>query len=170
MKTKNIAANAMLAAMCAVLGYIAVETNEFKITFETFPIYMAALLFGPADAVAVGLVGTFIYQLLKYGISATTLLWMLPYAVCALIAGTFAKKYEFNLSAKQIMALTVLCELTITLLNTGVIYIDSNIYGYYTPALILGSLALRLAICIAKGIAFGAVLPKLLTILRKRQM
>lgn len=169
MKIKNIAANAMLAAMCAVLGYLAIETNALKITFETFPIYIAALLFGPADAVATGLVGTFIYQLLKYGVSATTALWMLPYVVCGFAAGMYAKRNEFKLSAKQIMVMTILCELMITLMNTGVIYIDSHIYGYYRLELILGSLVLRLVICISKGIIFGIVLPKLVESLRKRQ-
>ncbi len=169
MRTKNLAVNAILAAMCAVLGYFAIETNALKISFETFPIYIAALLFGPADAVATGLVGTFIYQLLKYGVSVTTALWMFPYAVCGFAAGMYAKRNEFKLPAKQIMVMTILCELMITLMNTGVIYIDSHIYGYYTPPLIMGSLVLRLVICITKGIAFGAVLPKLVENLRNRQ-
>ena len=55
----------------------------------------------------------------------------------------------------------------VTVLNTGTIYIDSHIYGYYTPALILGALGLRLIICLCKGAVFGSIMPKLVNTVRK---
>lgn len=67
MKTRKLALNAVLAAMCAALGALALDLNSIKITFESFPILLGALLFGPLDGLAVGFVGTLLYQLLRYG-------------------------------------------------------------------------------------------------------
>ena len=35
MKTKQLTINDMLAAMCAVLGYVAIDLGNIKITFDT---------------------------------------------------------------------------------------------------------------------------------------
>ena len=87
MKTKRLAVDAVLSAMCAVLGAVAIDLNSIKITLESFPVLLGALLFGPVDGMAIGFVGTFLYQLLRYGISATTMLWILPYAAVGWLAG-----------------------------------------------------------------------------------
>ena len=50
MKTKQLTLDAMLAAMCAVLGYVALDMGSIKITFESLPILLGAMLFGPVDA------------------------------------------------------------------------------------------------------------------------
>ncbi len=167
MKARQIAIDAMLAAMVAVLGYLSIDTGAVKFTFESLPILVGALLFGPFDGALIGGVGTLIYQLLRYGVSATTLLWMLPYIMCGAFVGAYAKEKNFVLSRRQILIIVIMNELLITILNTGVIYIDSRIYGYYYPALIWGSLALRLIICIVKGAAFSIILPELLKKLKK---
>ena len=158
-KIKQLAMNAMMAAMCAVLGYMSLDLGNLKVTFESLPILVSALLFGPLDGMVVGGIGTLIYQLLRYGLSVTTTLWMLPYVICGLLAGWYSKKYAFSLSAKQVMMLVIASELMITALNTGVLYVDSKIYGYYSAAFIFGSLLLRIIICIVKAAAFGLVLP-----------
>ena len=92
MKTRKLALNAVLAAMCAALGALALDLNSIKITFESFPILLGALLFGPLDGLAVGFVGTLLYQLLRYGVSVTTPLWILPYALAGLVTGFYAKR------------------------------------------------------------------------------
>ena len=165
--TRQLALDAMLAAMCAVLGYLAVDTGPVKVTFETLPILLGALLFGPADGALIGIIGTGIYQLLRYGVSATTLLWMLPYALCGFLVGLYAKKKNFSLSAKQTMFIVVVNEILITLLNTGVIYLDSKIYAYWFPGYISASLVFRFVMCIAKAIVFSLVLPVLIRAISK---
>lgn len=165
-KTKQLAIDGMLAAMCAVLGYLALDMGNLKVTFETLPILLGALMFGPLDGLAVGGVGTLIYQLLRYGITVTTPLWILPYVLCGLITGACAKRKGFRLSGRQILVLVVLNELLITVLNTGVIYVDSKIFHYYSPTYVFGSLALRLVICVGKAIAFGLALPPIIRAVR----
>ncbi len=81
-----------------------------------------------------------VYQLLRYGVSVTTLLWILPYVVCGLIVGLYAQKRGFS-SAQSRIIIVVIAELVVTTLNTGVMYIDSKIYGYYSAVYIFGSIA-----------------------------
>jgi len=166
-KTKQLATDAMLAAMCAALGYLALDMGNMKITFESLPILLGALLFGPADGALIGFVGTGIYQLLRYGISATTPLWMLPCVLCGFLAGLYARRQRYDLTGKQILLTILLNELLITALNTGVIYLDSKLYAYWFPGYISASLIVRLAISIAKAAAFSAVLPVLLRAVKK---
>lgn len=166
-QTEKMATNAMLAALCAVLGFIAIDMWTMKITLESFPVNMGALLFGPVDGAVIAFLGSFIYQILKYGFSATTLLWILPGVVSAVLLGWYAKKMEFKLTKKQMLIAVLLAELVTTLLNTGVIYIDSNFYGYYFPGYISMNLLPRLAICIGKGIVYGAVLHPMLEMVKK---
>ena len=166
-QTKQLALDAMQAAMCAVLGYLALDTGNLKVTFETLPILLGALLFGPLDGAVIGFVGTGNYQLLRYGVSVTTLLWMLPYALCGFLAGHYAKKHDFALSGKQMAFIVIANELLITLLNTGVIYLDSKIYAYWFPGFVSATLIVRLVIAAAKAMAFSAVLPVLLRAVKK---
>ena len=168
MQTKRLTTLAMLSAMCAVLGYLAIDLGNIKITFEALPVFLGGLLYGPLDGLLIGTIGTLIYQLLRYGVSLTTVLWILPYTITGCIVGFVAKKNQFQLDRKSVMITVVLCDLLITLLNTGVIYIDSKIYGWYYPALIIGSLALRLIVSIVRGVAFGAITPKLIEKLGNR--
>ncbi len=165
--TRQLAIDAMLAAMVAVLGYVSIDTGAVKFTFESLPILIGALLFGPVDGMLIGGVGTLIYQILRYGVSATTLLWMAPYILCGALVGLYAKKRGFTLNRAQILTVVILNEILITILNTGVIYLDSKLYGYYYPALIYGNLALRFVVCILKAAAFGLILPALLKQIRK---
>ena len=167
MKTKQLATDAILAAMCAVLGAVSLDLQSFKLTFESLPVIMAALMFGPADGMAVGGVGTLIYQLLRYGVSVTTPLWILPYVLCGLFAGLYAKKHHFSLSTKETGICMLFTGFTVLILNTLTIYVDSRIFGYYTPALIMGSLALRIVTAVLKAVIFTLLLPVLIRSVRK---
>lgn len=165
---KQLSTNAMLAAMCAVLGAVSLDLGNIKITLESIPVILGALLFGPADGAIIGFVGTFVYQVLRYGFSATTLLWMLPHVVCGFIVGLYAKKKGFNLSVVQTIVITVIAGLILTTLNTGVMYIDSKIYGYYSAVYIFGSMLIRYISGIAKFVAIGVLMPPLVNLLRSR--
>lgn len=167
MKTRQLTLDAMLCALCAVLGYVALDLGNVKLTFESLPVLLGGLLFGPADGMLVGGVGTLIYQLLRYGVSATTLLWIVPYIVCGLIAGAWSRTSHFRQERAQTVFLVISAELAVTGLNTIPIYVDSKLYGYYYPGIILGVLALRLAISVGKGIAFGLILPGLTGTIRR---
>ena len=162
MSTKKIATDAMLAAVCAVLGYVALDLGALKITFESLPVIFAALMFGPVDGMLVGGIGTFIYQILRYGFSPTTALWILPYVIAGFITGLYAKKHEFSNTAKEIRLIIIAAEIIIFVFNTLAIYVDSKVFGYYSVPYVWGKVGVRLLICIVKSAAFGAFTPGLL--------
>ncbi len=167
MTTKKLAVNALLAAMCAVLGAISLDFGNLKLTFESLPVLVAALLFGPIDGLAVGGIGTLLYQVLRYGVSATTALWILPYILCGLFTGLYAKKRGYTLSTRQMAFIMFTMSIMIFVLNTLVLYIDSKVYGYYSAVFIFGSMVPRVLICLAKAAVFTAIMPPLLRAARR---
>lgn len=167
LQTKKLAVIGMLAAMCAVLGYVSIDMGNLKFTFESFPVLIGALIGGPADGLLIGGLGTLIYQLLRYGVSITTPLWILPYALCGWLVGRYAQGKHFELSRKQLTITVIINELIISVINTAVLYIDSKVYGYYNPVYIFGSIAPRFVICIIKAVVFAAVLPSVLHAVRR---
>lgn len=167
----QMAIDAMLAAMCtAIAALITLKLGgNLEITFESVPVHIAALLFGPVDGMIVAGIGNFIYQLLfsGYGLTATTALWILPYIVCGFIVGAYARRRDYRLTRAQLVFIIVVSELCVTLLNTFALFVDSKLFGYYSAAFVFGTLALRLVICVAKAVCYGLLLPALLQPLRK---
>lgn len=164
---RRLAADAMFAAMVTVLGLASISTGNLKITVEALPVFLGALLLGPVDGLAIGGVGTLLYQLLRFGVSATTALWIAPYVLLGLCVGAVSARHGYACTPRQLALLAVLGELGITVLNTGSLYVDSLIYGYYSPVFVFGTLPLRLAICAGKGIVLALLLPTLLRITRR---
>ena len=165
--TRQMALDAVLAAVCAVLGYYGPDLGNMKITFEGLPVILAALLCSPLDGAAVGGIGTLLYQLLRYGVTATTPLWILPYILCGLLVGWIGDRCAPEKSFPRLAATVLAGEGLIFLLNTLVIYADSKIYGYYSYAYVFGSFWIRLGICAVKTLLYAAVLPGLLAALRR---
>ena len=58
MKTRQLVLDAMLAAICFLLANMALSTGTVKVTFESVPVLIGALLFGPIDGLAIGGIGT----------------------------------------------------------------------------------------------------------------
>lgn len=157
--------DALLSAICFVLGgYLKIDAGIFKITFEAFPVLLAAMMYGPADGALVGLIGTFLYQMLAYPLSATTALWILPYVIMGGVVGFYAKRCGYRNTPRQIRFSVIASELIVFVLNTFVIYADASIYGYTEDPLVyvLGNLWIRAIILVAKSIALAAFTPKLL--------
>ena len=138
MKTQRIAADAMLIAMYFLLSnYFAVNLGSIRLTLDILPIIVGACLFGPIDGLIIGLFGNFLFQLIgPYGISVTTVLWMLPDGLRGLLAGLFLTNLS-DLSKFRCVTVLGLISLVATALTTGVMYIDCLVFKYsfavYTP-------------------------------------
>ena len=162
-RTQQLVIDALLAAMCVVLGFMSIRIgNIMKVSLEDFPVIFAALMYGPVDGMVVAAVGIFLYQLLSYGVTATTILWILPFVIVGAIAGFYAKKWNFNNNKKQIFIIFLICEILICLLNTGAIYADSKIYVYYYPTIITGMIVIRMVTAVGKGVVLGLISPPIL--------
>jgi len=164
MKPKQLALDAMLIAMFVALSFVSVDLGNLKITFDALPILIGALLFGPVDGLIIGLLGGFMYQLLSYGVTATTVLWLLPSAARGLLVGWYAKKKGYNLSRTQTAVIVVLSSLLVSTMNTGALYVDSKIYGYYAFGFVFGVAGIRYLLSILTAILYTVVLPPLLKI------
>lgn len=164
---RQLCLDAMLAALCAVLGYLNLDFLNVSLNLSSLPILVGALLFGPVDGAAVAAVGTLASQLLRYGVSVTTPLWILPYVACGLAAGYCSLRCRLRPDRRQVLGIVALCEVLVTALNTPAIYVDSLIFGYYYPGIVAGALLLRLALCAVKSAIFAALLPGLLKALAR---
>ena len=168
MKPKRLVTNAMLIAMYVVLSLVAtINLGNMKFTLDSLPIIIGAALFGPVDGMLIGLLGSFTNQMLTYGFSATTLLWIIPAAVRGLLIGLYAKHHGFNMSFKQAQFITISSALIVTALNTAAMYIDSKIYGYYSFAYVFGGILPRIIAGIIIAFIFAAILPNILKPLKR---
>ncbi len=166
--TKRLVTDAMLIAMYVALSLLSINLGNMKITLDALPIIVGAALFGPVDGLLIGLLGSFMNQLLTYGLTATTLLWIMPAAVRGLLVGWYAKKKDFALTGRQIVLIVCVSALVVTTLNTGVMYVDSKLYGYYSYAYVFGALAIRYLAGILTAAALSAITPFLLRVIRAR--
>ena len=159
MKAKRMVTVAMLIAMYVVLSLFSINLGNMKITLDSLPIIVGAALLGPLDGFLIGFFGSFLNQLLTFGLTPTTILWVIPAAVRGLLIGLYAKHCHFDMSFLQIQLITISTALIVTVLNTGTLYLDSKIYGYYSFAFVFGAVIPRIFTGILTAFVFGSILP-----------
>ncbi len=158
--TNKITINAMFIAMYVVLEmFVSIKLGNMKITFDALPIIISSVLFGPVSGLVVGLLGSFICQMLSFGITLTTILWIIPAGIRGLIIGLYAKKNNYQVDPKRLMCVIIATSVLITILNTGSLYIDSKLYGYYAFGFVFGTFVLRIVTGIVIGIVHGIITP-----------
>lgn len=164
MNTKRLTTCAMLIAINVVLSILTpIKLSNFKFTFEAFPILIAGILFGPIEGLIVGTIGSAIYQILfsGYGLMITTPLWIIPHAISGLIVGIYSSKHNFVLNNKQLLFITIISALLVTVLNTIAIYIDSIVFGYYSFAYVFGTIIVKILGGIILAIIYALIIQKL---------
>lgn len=157
----------VMAALYFALSFLSIKLGNMKLSVAGLPIVVSGLLLGPLAGFLTGLAGAFLEQLVTYGITATTILWVLPAALRGLIVGLYAKHRGFELDAKRIFLVTLLSGLVLTALNTLSMYLDSKILGYYSFAYVFGAMLPRIAASIVTSILFSLILPPLVKLLRR---
>ena len=167
----RIAYDAVLAAMCAVLGYISIDAGVTKLTFENLPVIIGAMMFGPIDGMLIGGIGTFIYQLVRYGIDATTLLWIIPYVVSGAFVGFFSKFYDISASGGKTYVKNALLlaanGLIVTALNTLSLYITYQYIWMMPTETIFATLWIKILVGILKAAVYAVLVPMLIRALKK---
>ncbi len=167
---KTICRIGVLAALYVLLNMVSIKAGNLRITFASLPVVATALLFGPLESVLVALFGEFLNQLLGgYGITATTALWLLPPAIRGLIVGTAASALRpLESRPAACYGVCVLAALATTAANTAVIAVDALLYGYFTPALVVGDLAWRLVSGMVIAVVIATVAMPLAGLLRRQ--
>ena len=151
---RRIAIDAVLIAMYFGLSLLSVEIGGIKLTFASLPTLICAMLFGPVDGFLVGFLGAVMEQMIKYGFTATTLLWVLPPAIRGLFVGVCALLLKKHMSVDAILStkrpyvyfvVTLISGAIVSALNTLVFYVDAKMFGYYEYHMIFGVFWIRIA-------------------------
>ena len=126
-KTQTLVLSALLMAMHIILSYFSLDLPLMKINLSPLPIILAGLLFGPIVGGSVGLIGSLLYQMLKFGIDPTTVLWIVPVGIRGLLIGLYAKGRKLKPKAWEIILLIITTSFIATILNTIGLYIAGYI-------------------------------------------
>ena len=178
-KTKRMATNAMLAALYFALSMLAIPVGGLKLTFEHLPVIIAALMFGPVDALVIGALGELANQMMTYGFTVTTVLWMAPAMFRGLSMGLCAKFLSKYVGANAViekklpLAFLVTCVISgliCSLLNTFTLYVDSKMFGYYSYAMVFGVLWIRLAASAVSSVVMAVAAKPVLAAMRKAKI
>jgi ECF transporter S component (folate family) len=172
--TARICRTAVLTALYVLLTMVSVRAGNLHVTFASLPVVVCALLFGPAEAGTVALLGEFLNQMLSYGFTATTVLWLLPPAVRGLIIGAAAVRAlrsgrPLELRPAVFYAVCVCAAAVTTICNTAVIYLDSRIYHYYAFAYVFGDAAVRFVTGMITAAVVATVSMPLVRLLRRQR-
>ena len=135
---RRIVYDGMLISLYVVLSTLGIRFPQpinITITFASVATTMAALVFGPADAFLIGLLGEFLAQFMKYGITLTTPIWILPPAIRGLLIGIvavlFRGKGKDLMDRKALALITMLAVSIITsFVNTAAMATDAAVYQY----------------------------------------
>ena len=166
LSTRKMVTIAMLTAVYVVLSLVGtLNLWWIRISVDSLPIILGALLYGPVGGLLVGLLGSFMNQLITYGLTATTVLWVLPAAARGLMIGAYAKKCHFELSRTQIISVLCLTAIIVTALNTGAMYLDSVINGYYSYVYVFGGVITRVIAGLATALVMSFVAPPVVSML-----
>lgn len=155
----RIAVCAILSALYFVFDLISIKAGPFKISVSGLPVILVAILYGPIDAMIVGFTGAFLGQMVSFGFTPTTLLWVLPAIVRGLFVGLFTRKINILERPISLIVIIVASSLIVTTINTVVMYIDSVIYNYYSYAYIFGALITRYIAGIITAIIYSVLTP-----------
>lgn len=167
MKTKRLVTDALCAALYVVLAtFASLRLGPMTISLQSLAVLLGAVLFGPVDGLIVGLLGEFLSQLLTYGLSATTVLWILPPGLMGLTVGLLMGRKE-DAPPLWRYGLFLLLGLAVdTTVTTGAMYVDCLVYHYsfvtYAPYIVWRYLA-----DVIKAGIYILILPPLVRAIRK---
>ena len=182
MAVKRLVLNAVLIALYVSLGMIKIPIgNILRINPASFAVVVCAVMFSPVDGLVVGFLGEFLSQILgPYGLTPTTLLWVLPEAVRGGLLGLLMLAFrKSGLPAPQLLkswkqVIYLGCSSVIgviaSVVNTFALYVDSKMFGYYSEYMVFGVLVVRLTIAAVMSCLFGYIALQIVSILRKSNL
>lgn len=172
-KVKLLCLASIMAALYVGLDVLAVSVSapfggSMKISLSGLPVIIVAVFGGPFWGGATGFIGAFVGQMLTYGFSATTLLWVLPAVARGLFMGFLFRAFK-NRTNPGVLAIEIcLSSLLVTLLNTGVMLVEQKIYGYYSSYYaIFVAIPTRVFAGVITAIIFSLMLPTIINSLGK---
>lgn len=166
---------ASMVALAFLLDLLCTTLSEatggtIKIPLAALPTLMSAILFGPVSGFVVGALAELITQLLTYGLTLTTVLWILPPALNGLAMGCLYRAFHRRETFVPLCVSAVIASLIMTCCNTAVMIADSHIYQYFSKPYTIGllvALPIRVAVSVATMILLSLLFVPLLKAVRK---
>ena len=165
-KKKMTVLSLCLCAVCIAL-HIILEVfasirigNDLKISFATLPFVIVALLCGPLEGFVTGLIGTFLSQLITYGITITTPFWIIPgdVALQGLAAGLIFLAFKRKTKLVPIAVTVFGAGLVLVIFNWIASYFDGVVFfKYWTIEVLIGLIPLRLLVWVGLSIVYTIV-------------
>lgn len=150
MSAKRIAFDGLLCAAYFALSFLIVPAGSLQIRLTSIALVVCAALFGPVDAILVGLIGEGLYQVLLFGVTVTTPLWLLPPVLHGLWLGLLLRP---ETKLPRFYVACFVGGLLNSAANTLALYVDSRVFGYYQFHAVFGVALLRFGL----GLATAAV-------------
>lgn len=137
-KIKLMCLSAVMAALYVGLDFLAVSVSapfggSIKISISGLPVIIVSLFGGPVWGAATGFIGAFTGQMVTYGFSPMTLLWVLPAVIRGLSVGLLFNLLKKNDKPLNLIIITVVSSLLVTVFNTIAKLVDFAVYGAYYP-------------------------------------
>ncbi|MCQ2458262.1 MAG: ECF transporter S component [Clostridia bacterium] len=178
MTTKRLCLVAVFAALYFVLTmYLTIRIGNITVTLASLPILILAVMYGPMESTVAAGLGELIHQLLSWGLTVTTPLWLLPPIIRGLIVAFGCRVIKSRNTVKEpwerpvaFVILLVAAAVVTTLANTGITWLDSVIFGYYSKAYVFGDFVIRLFTGIGTAIVMSLVLPPVVKALKRAGM
>ncbi len=131
-KTFQIAIASTLAALSLALDLLSLKGDFTKFTIYALPLLLAGTIFGPVIGAFAGIAEGFLSQLITYGLTPTTILWILAPLTWGLISGLIAKIYKFKNTPIKIFLNVIITSLIVVFVNSLALILDGLIAHYPT--------------------------------------
>lgn len=154
----------VMGALYFVMSLLTIRAGNIRISFASLVAVVMAYLCGPTMAAISVFIGEFLGQLLNYGIGVTTVLWIIPPVLRAVLVGNlywlFRKRTinGFNeIGFYHFLLVNSMSSIIVTIVNTGVMALDAIILGYYTKAYVFAAFFVRLGLGIVTAIVVSII-------------
>lgn len=167
--------DSLMIAMYVVLNTITeIPIGNIKITFGPLPIIFIAFYLGIRHVTIVAAIAEFLSQLLGYGLTLTTPLWILPVVVrgvlICILASLILKTKNNDIRRMkhyEYFTIILITGFIVTILNTAVIAVDALIFGYYSYAYVFGDLFFRFISMILSTVVYTLITKTVIDTLHK---
>lgn len=172
---KKVCVCALMAALFVPLELLASNfgklafLDNYQIPISCFPLILTSVMFGVSWGGATAIVGSFISQLaMGYGINWSTLIWMVPTVIYAIVVALLYKLFRKKDSLPYFATILFTSAIILSALNIGANYISNYITGGKAVANIVALFAsLKLVGGIIFAVIFAIIVPPIIVKIKK---
>ncbi|MBQ6847866.1 MAG: ECF transporter S component [Clostridia bacterium] len=162
---KILCVSSVLAALYVALELLAMYSgiltfgDNYQIPISCFPLILASVTLGPIWGTAVGIVGSFLSQMLSpYGIGWSSVIWMIPTILYSLAVALLFLAFKKNCKRVVLSVQFIISSLLLSFLNIAANY-SFNILADFSNVLLKLFLPVKIVFAVVFAIVFAIVTP-----------